>query len=189
MSTIILVGASGSGKSTIEKEISNRGYEKIISYTTRKPRNDEKNGKDYWFINNYTFLEMLKDGLFAEYEEYSEGRFYGTLKSDYVDGNKVAVLTPNGIRQIRNNLQKLENVTTVLIETKLGTRMKRYIDRIGVDNFTFKDKDELCSRTERDFGMFLGVDKYVDIVVHNEERTDIKELADKILWEDEKKKM
>ena len=33
----------------------------------------------------------------AEYDEYSQGRFYGTLKSDYADGNKIVVLTPNGI--------------------------------------------------------------------------------------------
>ena len=44
---IVLLGASGSGKSTIENQLSTQyGFEKIVSYTTRKPRNNEDNGKD-----------------------------------------------------------------------------------------------------------------------------------------------
>jgi len=42
---IVLLGASGSGKSTIEKELAiHHGYRKIISYTTRQPREEEING-------------------------------------------------------------------------------------------------------------------------------------------------
>ena len=43
---IVLLGASGSGKSTIENELAtHHGFEKIISYTTRQPRDGEINGK------------------------------------------------------------------------------------------------------------------------------------------------
>ena len=80
---IVLLGASGSGKSTIENELTiHHGFKKIISYTTREPRDGEVNGKDYYFINNETFNEMLDRGLFAEYDEYSQRRLYGTLVSD-----------------------------------------------------------------------------------------------------------
>ena len=99
---IALLGASGSGKSTIEHELAlHHGFKKIVSYTTRKPRDSEENGKDYNFIDNETFREALNRGLFAEYDEYSQNRLYGTLKSDYTNGNKVVVLTPNGIRQLK----------------------------------------------------------------------------------------
>lgn len=178
---IVLLGASGSGKSTIEYELStHHGFEKIVSYTTRQPRNNEENGKDYWFVDNETFNEILDRDLFAEYDEYSQNRLYGTLKSDYVDGNKVVVLTPNGLRQLKKNCPN-EDIFTVLVEASLGTRIKRYIDRCGIDKFNFDDKNEIASRVERDYGMFLGIEKEVDLVVHNDEGTNIKDLVADIL--------
>lgn len=177
---IALLGASSSGKSMLEKELSKHyGFKKIISYTTRKPRNGEENGKDYWFIDNETFKEVLYRDLFAEYDEYSQNRLYGTLKSDYVDGDKVVVLTPNGFRQLKKNLPN-ESVVTILVEANLGTRIKRYIDRCGVDKFNFDDKNEISARVERDYGMFLGLEKEVDLILHNDEGTDVKDLIEQI---------
>lgn len=49
--TIILVGESGYGKSTIENYLTNNyKFNKIVSHTTRKPRDKEINGKDYHFV-------------------------------------------------------------------------------------------------------------------------------------------
>lgn len=178
---IALLGASGSGKSTLENELANKyGYEKIVSHTTRKQRVGEVNGKDYHFIDNETFMEALERGLFAEYEEYSQNRFYGTLKSDYTSGNKVVVLTPNGFRQLKRNC-KDDDIFTVLVEANLGTRMKRYIDRCGVDKFNFDDKNEIAARVERDFGAFLGVQNEVKMIVHNDEGVNISDLAKEII--------
>lgn len=178
---IVLLGASGSGKSTIENELAtHHGFEKIISYTTRKPRENEENGKDYYFVDNETFNEILDRDLFAEHDEYSQNRLYGTLKSDYVDGDKVVVLTPNGLRQLKRSCPS-ENIFTVLVEASLGTRIKRYIDRRGINKFNFDDKNEIAARVERDYGMFLGVEKEVDLVVQNNEGTDIKKLVSDIL--------
>lgn len=178
---IVLLGASGSGKSTIENELAtHHGFEKIISYTTRKPRDGEVNGKDYYFINNETFDEMLKDGLFAEYDEYSQGRLYGTLISDYAEGNKVVVLTPNGLRELMMRVSS-ENIYPVLVEANLGTRVKRYIDRCGVHKFNFDDKNEIAARVERDFGMFLGIKNEVNLVVHNNEGSNIRDIVSDIL--------
>lgn len=178
---IVLLGASGSGKSTIENEIAtHHGYKKIISYTTRNPRDGEENGKDYYFIDNDTFEEVLNRDLFAEHDEYSQNRLYGTLKSDYVDGDKVVVLTPNGLRQLKKNCPN-EDILTVLVEANLGTRVKRYIDRCGVDKFNFDDAGEIFERINRDFGMFLGLEKEVDLVIHNDEGTNILDLVSDIL--------
>lgn len=179
---IALLGASGSGKSTLENELANKyGYEKIVSHTTRKQRIGEVNGKDYHFIDNETFNEALQRGLFAEYDEYSQNRFYGTLKSDYnTKQDKVVVLTPNGFRQLKRNCQG-DNIITVLVEANLGTRVKRYIDRCGVDKFNFDDKNEIAARVERDFGMFLGLENEVDIVVHNDEGANIGYLVKEII--------
>ena len=179
--TIVLLGASGSGKSTIEHELSeHNGFAKIISYTTRQKRDGEENGRDYYFTNNDTFNDMINQGLFAEYDEYSQKRLYGTLKSDYVEGDNVVVLTPNGLRQLKKNCNA-DDIFTVLIEASLGTRIKRYIDRCGVQKFNFDDKNEIAARVERDYGMFLGLDKEVDLVVHNDEGTDIKNFVKTIM--------
>lgn len=178
---IVLLGASGSGKSTIENELSTHyGFEKIISYTTRKLRDGEVNGKDYFFTENNTFASMINTGVLAEYDEYSQGRLYGTLKSDYMDGNKVVVLTPNGLKQLKQNCS-IENIFTVLVNSNLGTRVKRYIDRCGVEKFNFDDKNEIASRVERDFVMFLGLEKEVNLVVDNNEGTDINDVVKEIL--------
>ena len=187
--TIVLLGASGSGKSTIEHELSeHNGFAKIISYTTRQKRDGEENGRDYYFTNNDTFDDMINRGLFAEYDEYSQKRLYGTLKSDYVEGDNVVVLTPNGLRQLKKNCNA-DDIFTVFVEASLGTRIKRYIDRCGVDKFNFDDADEIFARINRDFGMFLGLGKEVDIVVRNDEGTDIKEIVKEILECLEKRKM
>ena len=178
---ICLLGASSSGKSTIEHELAtHHGYNKIVSYTTRQPRHGEENGNDYYFINNETFVSMLNERLFAEFDEYSQNRLYGTLKSDYLEGNKVVVLTPNGLRQLKESCGE-ENIFSVLVEANLGTRVKRYIDRCGVDKFNFDDKNEIAARVERDFSMFLGLEREVNLVVDNSEGTDIYNLITEIL--------
>lgn len=178
---IVLLGASGSGKSTIENELAtHHGFEKIISYTTRQPRNGEVNGKDYYFTENNTFATMINTGVLAEYDEYSQDRLYGTLKADYQNGNKVVVLTPNGLRQLKQSCTN-DNIFTVLVNSSLGTRVKRYIDRCGVNEFNFDDKNEIAARVERDFAMFLGLEREVNLVVDNNEGTDINDLAKEIL--------
>lgn len=174
---IVLLGASGSGKSTLELILhENHGYEKIISYTTRHPRDNEKNGKDYHFVTKDVFEETIDKGLFAEWDEYSQERFYGTLKSDYRKGDKVVVLTPNGLRQLKNTCPN-EDIFTVYVNASLGSRIKRYIDRCGVNKFNFDDKNEIAARVERDFGMFSGIEKEVDLVVNNNDGEYVIDLA------------
>ena len=178
---IVLLGASGSGKSTLENYISKRfGYKKIVSYTTRRPRVGEVLDVDYHFISNEKFKKMIQQELFAEYDEYSQNRVYGTVKEDYQNGNKIVVLTPNGLRQLKKNCPD-EKIFTVLVEANLGTRVKRYIDRCGVEQFNFDDKNEIAARVERDYGMFLGLEREVDMVVDNSEGSDIGDIVDEII--------
>ena len=58
---VILSSPSGAGKTTLVKKIAQENNFKIsISYTTRKPRTNEQNGKDYFFISEEEFENLIK---------------------------------------------------------------------------------------------------------------------------------
>lgn len=82
---VVFSAPSGSGKTTLAKHllaqpICNLAFS--ISATTRPPRGQEEDGKDYYFLSEEAFKEKIAQGDFAEYEEVYPGTFYGTLKSE-----------------------------------------------------------------------------------------------------------
>ena len=81
---IILSAPSGAGKTTLIRhllEIHNH-LKFSISCTTRKKRENEIDGKDYYFLTPDEFKQKIDANLFAEWEEVYENLFYGTLKSE-----------------------------------------------------------------------------------------------------------
>ena len=77
---VILSSPSGAGKTTLVKKISSRNNFKIsISHTTRRPRLNERNGKDYYFINIKEFKSLIKQGKFLEHAKVFKN-YYGSLK-------------------------------------------------------------------------------------------------------------
>ena len=76
---IILTGPSGVGKGTVIKEIlaKDKNIWLSISATTREPREGEKEGKNYYFLNQEKFKEMIEQNLFLEWAQFA-GNFYGT---------------------------------------------------------------------------------------------------------------
>ncbi len=81
---IFLVGLMGSGKTTIVKHLlsTNSNLAFSVSATTRQPRPNEVNAKDYYFLTNTDFLQRVQNNEFAEYEEVYPGTYYGTLRSE-----------------------------------------------------------------------------------------------------------
>jgi guanylate kinase len=79
----VVSAPSGAGKTTIIKELFNLvpELEFSVSATTRKKREGETEGKDYYFISQNDFKKKIDGGEFVEYEEVF-GNYYGTLKSE-----------------------------------------------------------------------------------------------------------
>ncbi len=77
----VLSAPSGAGKSSVLSSLieTERNITTSVSHTTRKPRGNEKNGLDYYFISRSRFLEMVEDGEFLEFAEVF-GNLYGTSK-------------------------------------------------------------------------------------------------------------
>lgn len=79
----VITGPSGCGKSTLARRVlaEVEGLEFSVSYTTRKKRNLEEEGKDYYFVSKEEFEELIKADRFAEWAVV-HGHYYGTSKRE-----------------------------------------------------------------------------------------------------------
>ncbi|MGN6801485.1 MAG: guanylate kinase [Ginsengibacter sp.] len=94
---ILITAPSGSGKTSIVNHLMKKFPQLAfsVSATTRQPRDNEKDGKHYYFISEEEFREKIHNKEFLEWEMVYEGKYYGTLKSDIEriwKENKVPVL-------------------------------------------------------------------------------------------------
>ena len=81
---VIVTAPSGAGKTSITKHLIKK-FPRLafsISATTRKPRTNEKDGADYYFITPEEFQKKILKNEFVEWEMVYEGKYYGTLKSE-----------------------------------------------------------------------------------------------------------
>lgn len=81
---IIFSAPSGSGKSTIINYLLKQGLNLAfsVSATSREPRGQEQDGKEYYFLSPEEFRKRIANDEFLEYEEVYTDKFYGTLKSE-----------------------------------------------------------------------------------------------------------
>ena len=131
---VILSSPSGAGKTTLVKKLSKREKYKIsISYTTRKPRVNEKNGKDYFFVNNQKFRNLIKKKKFLEYAKVFKN-YYGSLRetvvSKLVKGENVIFdIDWQGTKQIKNKKLKFRIITIFILPPSRKELFKRLLKR------------------------------------------------------------
>jgi guanylate kinase len=153
----VVSGPSGVGKSTLCRHIlkNTPDIRLSVSYTTRKPRPGETDGKEYRFISEDEFRAKISEHAFAEYAEVY-GRLYGTpwKELEQEPGLNTDVLLDidvQGARQVMKTLQKA--VTVFILPPSLEVLRARLVDR-GTDtpdeqNRRFqKAQDEMRSYTE-----------------------------------------
>tara|TARA_X000001036_G_C20532141_1_gene746686 strand:+ start:330 stop:926 length:597 start_codon:yes stop_codon:yes gene_type:complete len=80
---VILSSPSGVGKTTLTKKIQQKyqSFKISVSHTTRKPRSNEVEGVDYYFVSQKKFEELISENKFYEYAKIFEN-YYGTLKKN-----------------------------------------------------------------------------------------------------------
>ena len=81
---VIFSAPSGAGKSTIVNHLLKKfpELEFSISATSRAPRGNEQDGREYYFFSAERFRQLIAEDKFVEHEEVYPGSFYGTLKSE-----------------------------------------------------------------------------------------------------------
>lgn len=127
----VISGFSGAGKGTVvEQLVKKHGYAISVSATTRKPREGEVEGKNYFFKTKEQFEEMIQKGELIEYAQYVE-HYYGTPK-EYV------------MEQIRNGKDVL-----LEIEMQGALKVKEKFPEVSLIFITPPSAKELRSRLEK----------------------------------------
>ena len=113
---IILTGPSGVGKGTVVKEIlgKDKNIWLSISATTRKPRDGEREGENYYFLSEEKFKEMIEQNLFLEWAKFA-GNYYGTplssVNKKIKQGFTVLLeIEVKGARQIKNKFPDSQSI-------------------------------------------------------------------------------
>ena len=131
---VILSSPSGAGKTTLVKKISTRKKYKIsISHTTRKPRANERNGKDYYFINSTKFKKLIKEKKFLEYAKVFKN-YYGSLKANVItkltNGEDVIFdIDWQGTKQIKNKKLNYKIITIFILPPSKKELYERLLKR------------------------------------------------------------
>tara|TARA_B100001765_G_C19422355_1_gene301702 strand:- start:114 stop:746 length:633 start_codon:yes stop_codon:yes gene_type:complete len=164
---VILSSPSGAGKTTLVKKISQENNFKIsISHTTRKPRTNETNGKDYYFINEEEFNNLIKNQEFLEYAKVFEN-YYGSSKNKVLENlnkgeNVIFDIDWQGTEQIKERKLNYKLITFFILppsKTELFKRLK---------NRDMKDKNIVEERMNQ-FNEDINQWKNYNFVVINDD--------------------
>ncbi len=130
----VLSSPSGAGKTTLTKKIAenNKNFTISISHTTRKPRSNEINGRDYKFVSVQEFNTLVKENNFFEYANIF-GNYYGTLKKPVLEllslGRDVLFdIDWQGTQQLKR-IKSLSLVTFFILPPNIQALKKRLLNR------------------------------------------------------------
>ena len=164
---VVLSSPSGAGKTTLVKKIAQENDFKIsISYTTRKLRINEINGKDYFFVSEEEFKNLIKNNEFLEYAKVFEN-YYGSSKSQVFENlnkgeNVIFDIDWQGTEQIKKQKLNYKLITFFILppsKSELFNRLK---------NRDMKDKNIVEERMKQ-FNEDINQWKNYDFVVINDD--------------------
>ena len=131
---IILSSPSGAGKTTLVKKLSEKdNYEISISHTTRKPRPNENQNEDYYFVDENEFKRLINNEEFLEYAKVFNN-FYGTTRTPVIDRlnrgkNVLFDIDWQGADQIKNKKLDYKLITFFILPPSKDVLFERLSKR------------------------------------------------------------
>ena len=189
---IVLSSPSGAGKTTLARKLqkNNSNFYISISYTTRQPRSNEVNGKDYYFVSRLEFEKLIQNKSFYEYATIFEN-YYGTPKEPVVkllsSGKDILFdIDWQGTQQLKL-VKNLPLLTFFIIPPNIPSLKDRLLQRNqdkkkSVEQRMGKFKEEIIHWTEYDYvvvndNLDVCYNKIVQTI--NSEKKGVKETQDK----------
>ena len=142
---IVLSSPSGAGKTTLVKMLSKMdNYEISISHTTRQPRPNEENNKDYYFVNEVEFKRLINNEEFLEYAKVFNN-FYGTTRTPIIDSlnkgkNVLFDIDWQGADQIKNKKLDYKLITFFILPPSKEVLFERLSNRDMKDKLIAEER-------------------------------------------------
>ena len=148
---LILSSPSGAGKTTLVRLLSkNRDFHISISHTTRKPRINEIQDKDYHFVDNDKFKNLIKKDEFLEYAKVFN-HFYGTTKTAVINNlksgkNVIFDIDWQGTEQIKNKKLEYKLLTFFVLPPSKKVLFDRLSNRDMKDKLIVEERMKVFSK-------------------------------------------
>ena len=142
---IILSSPSGAGKTTITKLLSDsENYTISVSHTTRKPRENEVNAKDYFFVDEEEFKLLVQNDEFLEHARVFNN-FYGTTKTPVINSlekgkNVIFDIDWQGTKQIKEKNLKYKLITFFILPPSKKVLFERLSNRDMKDKLIAEER-------------------------------------------------
>ena len=148
---VILSSPSGAGKTTLVKLLAkNKNFYISVSHTTRKPRHSEIADKDYYFVNNEKFEQLIKNEEFLEYAKVFS-HLYGTTRTPVIEKlekgeNVIFDIDWQGADQIKNKELNYKLITFFILPPSKKVLFERLSNRDMKDKLIVEERMKEFSR-------------------------------------------
>ena len=181
----LVVGASGTGKTTLVSQLENlHNLSPIPSYTTRPPRSDSEYG--HIFVNDEAFAQLKNIVAYTLYNGYQYG-----ATSEQVDIHDLYVIDPSGVDFFKKAYRGKKQIKVIYIKSPIHTREQRMLERDSNYQSAIEKGDigkaiqiynTIMERIINDFSEFMNFEREADFIVENNDNTRFSDIVNSV-WQ------
>ena len=181
---IVSSAPSGAGKTTVVDHLlrQNKNLRRSVSYTTRLPRKNERNKRDYFFVSRKEFLSKKKKGFFLESADVF-GCFYGTSKKFVLEKirrglNLILVIDVQGMKQLeRKKRSEIPMISIFLMPPSMSILKRRLEKRKTETKEQIQKRLKIAKREVKERSRY-------DFVIVNQKAVEAVKQIERILEDD-----